>query len=91
VVVALVSANHDESLFTDPDELDLARALSRNLAFGHGIHVCLGAPLARLEGDVAFTTLLRRVPDLRLAVPREEVTWQMTLNTRGLSALPVAF
>jgi cytochrome P450 len=91
VVVALVSANHDESLFTDPDELDLARALSRNLAFGHGIHVCLGAPLARLEGDVAFTSLLRRVPDLRLAVPREEVTWQMTLNTRGLSALPVAF
>ena len=91
VVVALVSANHDESLFTDPDELDLARALSRNLAFGHGIHVCLGAPLARLEGDVAFTTLLRRLPNLRLAVPREDVTWQVTLNTRGLSALPVAF
>jgi cytochrome P450 len=60
-------------------------------AFGHGIHVCLGAPLARLEGDIAFTTLLRRMPDLRLAVPHESITWHATLNTRSLAALPVAF
>ena len=91
VVVALVSANHDETLFTEPDELDIARRLDRHLAFGHGIHVCLGAPLARLEGDVAFTTLLRRMPGLRLAVPRESITWHVALNSRRLAALPVAF
>jgi cytochrome P450 len=91
LVVALLSANHDESLFTEPDELDLARRLNRHIGFGHGIHVCLGAPLARLEGDVAFTTLLRRLPDLRLAVPRESLSWHSTLNTRSLAALPVAF
>jgi cytochrome P450 len=91
LVVALLSANHDETLFTLPDELDLARTLNRHVAFGHGIHVCLGAPLARLEGDVAFTTLLTRLPDLRLAIPREDVTWHAALNSRNLTALPVAF
>jgi cytochrome P450 len=90
-VVAVLSANHDETQFTEPDELDLARTLGRHLGFGHGIHMCLGAPLARLEGDIAFTTLLRRMPNLRLAVPRESITWHTTLNTRSLDALPVAF
>jgi Cytochrome P450 len=87
----LLSANHDESQFTQPDELDLARTISRHLAFGHGIHTCLGAPLARLEGDIAFTTLLRRMPNLRLSVPRENITWHFSLNSRSLTALPVAF
>lgn len=91
LVVALLSANHDETQFTQPDELNIARTLNRHIAFGHGIHVCLGAPLARLEGDIAFTTLLRRMPDLRLAVPRESLTWHATLNSRSLTALPVAF
>jgi cytochrome P450 len=91
LVVALVSANHDETQFTQPDELNIARTLNRHIAFGHGIHICLGAPLARLEGDIAFTTLLRRMPDLRLAVPRESITWHATLNSRSLTALPVAF
>lgn len=91
VVIALLSANHDESLHTVPDQLDVGRAPGRHVAFGHGIHVCLGAPLARVEGDIAFTTLLRRMPNLRLAVPRESLTWHSALNTRSLAALPVAF
>ena len=87
----LLSANHDESQFTQPDELEIARTLTRHLAFGHGIHVCLGAPLARVEGDVAFTTLLKRMPNLRLGVPRESITWQFSLNSRSLTTLPVTF
>jgi cytochrome P450 len=87
----LLSANHDESQFTQPEELDIARTLTRHLAFGQGIHSCLGAPLARLEGDVAFTTLLKRMPNLRLSVPRESITWNFALNSRSLPALPVAF
>ncbi len=87
----LLSANYDESQFTEPEELDIARTLSRHLAFGHGIHSCLGAPLARLEGDIAFTTLLKRMPNLHLSVPRESITWHFALNSRSLAALPVAF
>ena len=87
----LISANHDETQFTQPDELDIARTLHRHLAFGHGIHTCLGAPLARLEGDIAFTTLLKRMPNLRLGVPRESITWHVNLNSWSLTALPVAF
>jgi cytochrome P450 len=87
----LGSANRDESQFTQPEDLDIVRTLNRHLAFGHGIHTCLGAPLARLEGDVAFTTLLGRIPNLRLSVPRERITWNFSLNSRSLAALPVAF
>jgi cytochrome P450 len=87
----LLSANRDESQFTDPEELDIARTLTRHLAFGQGIHTCLGAPLARLEGDIALTTLLRRMPNLRLSVPRESITWHFSMNSRSLAALPVAF
>ena len=87
----LISANHDETQFMQPDELDIARTLERHLAFGHAIHTCLGAPLARLEGDIAFTTLLRRMPNLHLNVPRESITWHANLNSWSLAALPVAF
>lgn len=71
--------------------MDIARTLSRHLAFGHGIHACLGAPLARLEGDIALTTLFKRMPNLRLSVPRESITWRVNLNSWSLTALPVAF
>jgi cytochrome P450 len=91
IIIVVASANHDETQFSDPDELDIARTLARHLAFGYGIHVCLGAPLARLEGDIAFTTLLKRLPDLQLAVPREQITWQFSLNSRSVAALPVTF
>jgi cytochrome P450 len=91
LVVALSSANHDEAAFSHPDELDIERTLSRHIAFGQGIHICLGAPLARLEGEIALTTLLKRLPNLQLAVPRESVTWRISSNLRGLISLPVAF
>jgi cytochrome P450 len=91
LITALISANRDEKQFTDPDELDIARTLNRHIAFGQGIHVCLGAPLARLEGNIAFTTLFRRMPNLRLSVPRESITWRISANLRGLTALPVSF
>ena len=91
VITALASANHDETLFPQAEELDIARELNRHIAFGQGVHICLGAPLARLEGDIAFTTLLKRMPNLRLNVPREAVTWRGSLNLRGLNSLPVAF
>jgi cytochrome P450 len=76
--------------FPDPDRLDIRRGnADSHIAFGHGIHFCLGAPLARLEAQVAFPTLLRRQPGLQLgsATP----TWRPTLNVRGLAALPVTF
>ncbi|SDZ45927.1 Cytochrome P450 [Bacillus sp. 166amftsu] len=91
VIPLLKSANRDENQFTQPEELDITRKIKRHLAFGHGIHMCLGAPLARLEGDIAFTTLLRRVPNLRLSISRENVTWQFKLASQGLTSLPVAF
>jgi len=91
LIIALISANRDETQFTQPDEMDIARTLNRHIAFGQGIHVCLGAPLARLEGDIAFTTLLKRLPNLRLSVPHESITWRVSSNLRGLTALPVAF
>ena len=91
VLTMLGSANRDESQFTQPEEMDIARSLNRHVAFGQGIHVCLGAPLARLEGDIAFTTLLRRLPDLRLAIPRDAITWNGGFALHGITSLPVAF
>jgi cytochrome P450 len=94
VIISLAAANRDPARFSHADELhlDLDRDRDqRHLAFGHGIHFCLGAPLARMEGQIAFTSLLRRFPQLRLAVPLEELHWQHGdgLVLRGLSKLPV--
>jgi cytochrome P450 PksS len=91
VFVVIASANRDERQFERPDELDLAREPNRHLAFGLGVHYCLGAPLARLEGQIAIATLLRRMPDLRLAVPPDRLRWRRGLVLRGLEELPVAF
>ncbi len=91
VRVVLASANRDETQFDQPDRLDITRAPNRHLAFGHGIHYCLGAPLARLEGQIAINTLLRRMPDLRLAVPSDAVVWRSGMLMRSLEALPLAF
>ena len=91
VIISLAAANRDSRQYEGPDELDITRAESRHLAFGHGIHHCLGAPLARMEGQLALGELLRRFPTLRLAVPVEELHWAHGdgLVLRGLSELPV--
>jgi cytochrome P450 PksS len=91
VVAVLASADHDERRFTDPDGLDITRSDNRHLAFGHGIHYCLGAPLARLEGQIAISTLLRRMPNMRLNLDPEALAWRPGLLIRGLSGLPVTF
>jgi cytochrome P450 PksS len=85
----IASANRDPDHFEAPDTLDVGREPNRHLGFGHGVHYCLGAPLARLEGQIAIATLLRRAPDLRLAVPRDQLTWRGGIVVRGLDALPV--
>lgn len=91
VIAVLAAANRDPARFADPDRLDLGREENRHLAFGKGIHLCLGAPLARLEGEIAFGALLRRFPELRLAIPRESLAWRPNFLLRGLTRLPVAF
>ena len=91
VLAALASANRDERQFPNPDALDVAREPNRHLAFGLGIHFCLGAPLARMEGQIAIRTLLDRAPRLRLAVAPDALRWRRGLVLRGLEALPVAF
>jgi cytochrome P450 family 107 subfamily K polypeptide 1 len=89
--VSLASANRDPERFANPDVFDIARAdANRHVAFGKGIHVCLGAPLARVEGQVAFAALFRRYPELRLAVPDEEVGWSGSF-LRGFARLPLLF
>jgi cytochrome P450 len=91
VLVVLGSADRDDEHFTDPDALDINRAANKHIAFGHGIHYCLGAPLARLEGQIAIETLLRRMPDLRLTTAPEELSHRSSLILRGLTSIPVAF
>ncbi|MFF3949979.1 cytochrome P450 [Streptomyces sp. NPDC001902] len=90
VVVASAIADRDPARFGDPDRLDITREDNAHLAFGHGIHYCLGAPLARLEGRIAIGTALRRLPGLALAVPPEELRWRPRV-LRGPSRLPVTF
>jgi cytochrome P450 PksS len=90
VLASLTSANRDERQFQGPEQLDLGRDPNRHLAFGTGAHFCVGAPLARLEGQVALTTLFRRFPDLRLDVAPEALRWRRGLLFRGLEALPVS-
>lgn len=91
VIVILGSADRDPSRFDDPDTLDLARADTKHVAFGRGSHYCLGAPLARVEAEIALTTLLRRLPGLRLAVDKDQLAWRPVPLFRSLAALPVAW
>lgn len=83
------AANRDPAQFPDPDRLDFSRPENRHAGFGFGIHFCLGAPLARLEGEIALNTVLRRLPHLRLET--EALEWQESPTFRGVKALPVAF
>ncbi|WP_433521457.1 cytochrome P450 [Nocardia pseudovaccinii] len=91
VIVNIQSANRDEAIFADPEELDLTRRSNPHLAFGHGVHHCPGARLARTELQVALGSLLRRFPSLRLAVPTEKIAWKTGLLVRGPKSLPVCW
>jgi cytochrome P450 len=90
VLVATAIADRDPAQFPSPHRLDVTRVDNAHLAFGHGIHFCLGAPLARLEGQIAIGTVLRRLSDLALAVPFGELQWQVA-SLRGPKHLPVTF
>jgi len=89
VMPFLGAADRDPSQFPDPDRLDISRTDNRHIAFGMGIHFCLGAPLARMEGQIAINTLLARLPKLALATDRPQFRQSLTL--RGLQALPATF
>ncbi len=89
VFAVIASANRDERQFADPDALDLTREPNKHLAFGLGPHFCLGAPLARLEGQIAINTLLRRIPDMRLTGAPDVPRWRSGLLLRGLESLAV--
>ncbi|HET9795127.1 MAG TPA: cytochrome P450 [Thermoanaerobaculia bacterium] len=89
VIAVMGAANRDPERFPDPDRLDLSRQPNRHVAFGWAAHFCFGAPLARLEGQIAFDTLLRRLPELRLQPGPLE--WRENLGLRGLKSLPVSF
>jgi cytochrome P450 len=89
VLVAITAANRDPDRYLAPDRLDLGRDTGGSLAFGHGIHHCLGAPLARMEGEIAFGELFARFPGMTLAVPAESLRWRPSTLIRGLEVLPV--
>jgi cytochrome P450 len=90
VTVVIASADHDPERFPDPEVLDITRADNKHLAFGKGIHFCLGAPLARMEGQIAINTLLRRMPNLRLKDSPGSLKRRPDLVLRGLIGLPVS-
>lgn len=89
VMAVMAAGNRDPNRFSDPDKLDLTRTDNRHLAFGWAAHFCFGAPLARMEGQVGFSTLLRRLPNL--ALEPGKLVWRENLGLRGLKALPVSF
>jgi cytochrome P450 len=91
VVLSLPLANRDPTRFPDPDILDLSRAPAGHLAFGHGVHQCLGQHLARTELRIALTALFERLPDLRLAVPAAEVPTRDRMAVYGVDRLPVTW
>jgi len=89
VLGVIGSANRDASAFTNPDVLDITRENNKHLAFGLGAHYCIGAPLARLEGQIGIPALLARFPNLRLGVAPDQLKWRGTFIVRGLEKLPV--
>jgi cytochrome P450 len=85
----MAAANRDPARFPDPDRLDLLRTDNRHVAFGWAAHFCFGAPLARIEGQIAFNTLLRRLRNV--ALQPHQLVWRENLGLRGLKALPISF
>ncbi|MCM3160787.1 cytochrome P450 [Metabacillus litoralis] len=91
VLIALSSANRDPSEFINPDMFDITREVNNHLAFGKGVHFCLGAPLARLEGEIAIRELLQRMPDLRLKDTGDSLEWRQGMIIRGVKEIPIIF
>ncbi len=91
VMVCVGAANHDPQAFARPDQIDFERPAQKHLAFGRGIHFCVGAPLARLEAEIALATLLRRLPNIRLACAPHELAWEGNISLRGPVEIPVRF
>ncbi|QWH17914.1 cytochrome P450 [Bacillus mycoides] len=91
IVIALASANRDETVFENKEVFDITRENNRHIAFGHGSHFCLGAPLARLEAKIAITTLLKRMPELQIKGNRQDIKWQGNYLMRSLEELPLTF
>lgn len=89
VLPMLAAANRDESVFPDPDQFSVQRDTRKHLAFGRGVHVCLGAPLARIEGQEIISELIQRFPAVKLKVPTSELRWRKDVALRGLISLPV--
>ncbi|WP_245640211.1 cytochrome P450 family protein [Paenibacillus dakarensis] len=91
MLVALSSANRDSRQFDEPETFDITRKINDHIAFGKGVHYCLGAPLARLEGEIAINDLLRMLPNIRLNTDPRHLEWRTGMIIRGLKAFPVAF
>ncbi len=89
VIAVTGAANHDPERFSDPDNVDITRKDNRHLAFGWAAHYCFGAPLARVEGQIAFSTMLRKMKNIALAT--DNLVWRNNLAFRGLEALPITF
>jgi len=89
LIAVFAAANRDPERFPDPDTLDLRRSDNRHVAFAWGAHYCFGAPLARMEGQIAFETMLRRLPNIQLEP--QEFVWRENLGLRGLKSLFVTF
>jgi cytochrome P450 len=91
VLAGLAAANHDPEQFSNPEIFDICRDPNRHLSFGQAIHYCVGAPLARMEGQIAFSLILERLPELRLATSIEKIEYRPNMFLRGLKDLPVRF
>lgn len=89
VLPALLAANHDPAVFTNPEAFDITRQDNRHVAFGAGIHYCVGAPLARLEGMIALPALIRRFPHMALAADPDQLEWNPSLLLHGMKSLPI--
>jgi cytochrome P450 len=91
MLLILASANRDPAKYADPDRLDITRSPNPHVAFGQGIHVCLGAPMARLEAQEAFLALPERFPELRLSAEPTSLEYHPTIVARALKTLPVSW
>jgi cytochrome P450 len=89
LLISPAACNRDPAQFPEPGRLDLYRDASSHLAFGHGVHYCIGAQLARAEAEIALSSLLARFPKLRLATDPDDLQWRHTRLIRGLETLPV--